>query len=209
MNWLIRDVLIVPPLEEMPFDGWVEIVDDRIAAVGRGRREPGAGQAVIEGGGNALIPGLVNTHAHSHSSLTRGSAEGLALEKWLLVIHREQAQLTDEQAYVGALATYAEALLSGTTTIVDMYIRPEPALKAARDIGVRAVIVPYVADTKPFAPSLERNARMLEGARDPDDRVQVWVGLHDLESCSDTSVCEGAELARKHRTGLHLHCSET
>ena len=167
------------------------------------------GHAVIEGKGAALIPGFVNTHAHSHSSLTRGSAEGLPLEGWLTVIEREQAQLSDEQAYVGALATYAEALLSGTTTIVDMCIRPEPALKAARDIGIRAVIVPYVADTKPFAPSLERNARMLEGARDPDDRVQVWVGLHDLESCSDASVREGAELARAHGTGLHLHCSET
>jgi hypothetical protein len=49
MSWLIRDVLIVPPLGEMPFDGWVEVVDDQIAAVGRGRREPNAGQAVAIG----------------------------------------------------------------------------------------------------------------------------------------------------------------
>jgi 5-methylthioadenosine/S-adenosylhomocysteine deaminase len=208
MSWLIRDVLIIPPLGEAPFDGWVEIDEDKITAVGHGRREARAGQAVIEGGGNALIPGLVNTHAHSHSSLTRGSAEGMALEKWLLVIQREQAQLTDEQAYVGALATYAEALLSGTTTIVDMCIRPEPALNAARDIGIRAVMVPYVADTMPFAPSLERNARLLETA-DKEGRVRVWVGLHDLESCSDDLVREGAKLARAHGVGVHLHCSET
>ena len=79
----------------------------------------------------------------------------MTLEKWLVVIQREQEQLTDEHAYVGALATYAEALLSGTTTIVDMCIRPRSALAAARDIGIRAVIVPYVADTMPFAPSLQ------------------------------------------------------
>jgi 5-methylthioadenosine/S-adenosylhomocysteine deaminase len=208
MSWLIRDVLIVPPKGEAPFDGWVEIDEDKITAVGRGRREAGAGHVVIEGRGNALIPGLVNTHAHSHSSLTRGSAEGMTLENWLLVIQREQSQLTDEQAYVGALATYAEALLSGTTTIVDMCIRPEPALSAARDIGIRAVIVPYVADTMPFAPSLERNARLLETA-DKKGRVQVWVGLHDLESCSDDVMREGAKLARARGVGLHLHCSET
>jgi hypothetical protein len=29
MNFLIRDVLIVPPLGESPFDGWVEIVTIR------------------------------------------------------------------------------------------------------------------------------------------------------------------------------------
>ena len=83
----------------------------RLSAAETPRRR--AGQYVIEGAGAALLPGFVNTHAHSHSSLTRGSAEGLPLEGWLAVIEREQARLTDEQAYVGALATYAEALLSG------------------------------------------------------------------------------------------------
>ena len=205
---LIRDVLVVPH-NEMPFYGWVTVQDSYITAVGRGRREAQNGQSVIEGHGGALLPGFVNTHAHSHSSLTRGSAEGLPLEGWIEVIEREQTKLTDEQAYVGALATYAEAMLSGTTSIVDMCIRPEPALAAARDIGIRATIVPYVADTKPFAPTLEQNARLLERTDDSEGRVRVWVGLHDLESCSDGAVRAGAELARTHRTGLHLHCSET
>jgi cytosine/adenosine deaminase-related metal-dependent hydrolase len=43
-----------------------------------------------------------------------------------------RAVLTDEQAYVGALATYAEALLSGTTHHF-RYVHP-PAF----DIGIRA-----------------------------------------------------------------------
>jgi len=206
---LIRDVLVIPPRGETPFHGWVAVDGDRIAGVGSGRREAQPGQTLVDGGGAALLAGFVNIHAHSHSSLTRGSAEGLPLEGWLQVIEREQARLTDEQAYVGALATYAEALLSGTTTIVDMCIRPEPALGAARDIGIRAVIVPYVADTKTFTPTLEDNARLLERADDSNGRLRVWVGLHDLESCSDDSVRAGAELARAHRTGLHLHCSES
>jgi cytosine/adenosine deaminase-related metal-dependent hydrolase len=205
---IFRDVLVVPPLGEAPFAGWVAVADTTIAAVGRGAPEPRADQRVIEGNGAALLPGFVNTHAHSHSSLTRGSAEGLPLERSLAVIEQEQAQLTDEQAYIGGLATYAEALLSGTTTIVDMCLRPEPAMAAAREIGIRAVIVPYVADTKPFAPSLRDNARLLEtGER--DGRVQLWVGVHDLESCSDDCIRAAGELARKHHTGLHLHCAET
>jgi 5-methylthioadenosine/S-adenosylhomocysteine deaminase len=205
---LIRNVLVVPPFGVTPFYGWVAVAGDRISDVRRGDRARQDGETVIDGGGNALIPGFVNTHAHSHSSLTRGSAEGLPLDGWLAVIEREQAHLGDEQAYIGALATYAEALLSGTTTIVDMCIRPAPALAAARDIGMRAVIVPYVADTKAFAPTLDENARLLESAAQTD-KVQVWVGLHDLESCHDDSVREGAALARAHATGLHLHCSET
>ncbi len=205
----IRDVLVAPGTGEAPFHGWVEIQGESIAAVGRGTDSSTGGQhRVIDGGGAALLPGFVNTHAHSHSSLTRGSAEGVPLEAWLAVIENEQAQLTDEQAYVGALATYAEALLSGTTTILDMCLRPEPAMAAARDIGIRAVIVPYVADEKPFAPSLARNAELL-AAMQADARVRVWVGVHDLESCSDATIRAAAELARKHRVGLHLHCSES
>ena len=41
------------------------------------------------------------------------------------------------------------------------------------------------------------------------DRVRLWVGVHDLESCSDDCIRAAGELAREHRTGLHLHCSET
>ena len=67
MNFLIRDLLIVPPLGESPFDGWVEIVDDKIAAVGRGRRQAGAGQAVIEGGG-CSDSRLVNTRTPIRAS---------------------------------------------------------------------------------------------------------------------------------------------
>src|SRR5262245_32478020 len=118
---LIRDVLILPP-SGAPFHGWVTIAGNQIAEIGHGERDALPGQSVIEGRGGALLPGFVNTHAHSHSSLTRGSAEGLPLEGWIQVIEREQTKLSDEQAYVGALATYAEAMLSGTTSIVDMCI---------------------------------------------------------------------------------------
>ena len=41
-GWLIRDVLVVPPLGETPFHGWVEVDGSRIAAVGRGDAMPRA-----------------------------------------------------------------------------------------------------------------------------------------------------------------------
>jgi 5-methylthioadenosine/S-adenosylhomocysteine deaminase len=205
---LIRDALIVSPGDEKPFYGWVEITGSVISGVSAGNAPASAGD-IIDGRDCALLPGFVNTHAHSHSSLTRGSAEGVALDQWLAVIEREQSRLTAEQARAGALATYAEALLSGTTTMVDMCLQPEAAFAAARDIGIRAVIAPYVADTKPFTPTLAATAALLDQAAKLDDRVRVWVGLHDLESCSDEQVVAGVALARRYGAGIHLHCSET
>jgi len=196
---LIRDALVVT---EAPFRGWVSIEGNRIFQVGRG--EPPKSENIIDARGGALIAGLINTHAHSHSSLTRGSAEGMALEAWIGAVIREQRRLTPEQAYVGALATYAEALLSGTTTILDMCLFPEEALRAAEEIGIRALIAPYVADTMPFAPRLDRTAALLRKAKN-----KVWVGLHDLETCSDEQIRAGVELALENGSGVHLHCAES
>lgn len=208
---LIHDALIISDAEAngLPFNGWVRIHDRHIAAVGRSS-PPSAAQPtrVIDGTNRALIPGLVNAHAHSHSSLTRGSAEGLALTDWLRLIEREQAHLTEEQAYAGALSTYCEALLSGTTLIVDMCLHPAPALQAAREIGIRALIVPYVADTKPFTLSLKQ-VEPLFAASPQDQQVQVCCGLHDLESCSDEQIRRGVAMAEQYSVRLHLHCSET
>lgn len=208
---LIRDALIVPcdAAGSEPFFGWVTVRGTRIADVGAGTPADAPVGRVIDANGRALVPGFVNSHAHSHSSLTRGSAEGLALAEWIGTIEREQARLTDDDAYVAALATYGEMLLAGITTVVDMCLRPEAAMRAAREIGIRCVIAPYVLDGRPFAPTLADVARLLEARTTADERLSVWVGLHDLESCADETIRAGAALARAFGTGLHLHCAET
>ncbi len=150
----------------MPFHGWVTVQDSHDRR-GRTRATRRAGRPVRHRGRRrGLVAGLRQyPRPFAFQPHPRQRRRACRSKAGLQVIEREQAQLTDEQAYVGALATYAEAMLSGTTSIVDMCVRPEPALAAARDIGIRAMIVPYVADTKPFAPTLEQNARLLEARR--------------------------------------------
>lgn len=208
--WL-HDALIVPGArpEQVPFFGWIHVQDGLIRDMGRGDAPRDRVGLSIDCAGDVLLPGLINLHAHSHSSLTRGSAEGVSLEDWLAQVEQEQRLLTEDDAYVAALGTYAEALLSGTTTILDMCLRPDAALRAAETLGIRAIIAPYVADTKPFTPTLATAARLLEQFRSHPGTVSVWVGLHDLESCSDRQIQDGVALAKTFGTGLHLHCSES
>ena len=208
---LIRDALVVPADgQTVPFSGWVEIAGSRIKAVGHGAAPSVPPDVrVIDAQHCALIPGLVNTHAHSHSSLTRGTAEGVELDRWIATIEREQSRLTDEDAYVAALATYGEMLLSGTTTAMDMCLRPEPAMRAAQAIGMRVVIAPYVLDRAAFAPKLGDVRALLKMHGASNGLVSLWVGLHDLEGCADDTIAAGAQLAQEFSTGLHLHCAET
>ena len=206
---LIHDALVVAsPGTAEPFFGWVKLHGTCIESLGKGEPPEAAGARVIDARGGILIPGLVNTHAHSHSSLTRGSAEGMALEPWLMAGMREQTRLTAQQARVSAFATYGEALLSGTTAVMDMCLMPEVAREAAREIGIRAVIAPRVADRMSLAVKLDRAGAMIAANRS-GDRVQTCVGLHDLESASDDLIREGVALAKAYGVRVHLHCAES
>lgn len=110
------------------------------------------GTQVLEASGGHLTPGLVNTHTHLFQAGLRGIGEGLPLLAWLSAVGEEAARLTPERAYATAAAAAAEALRSGTTTLVEhMWPHPSPevhdaVLRALRDSGVRAVLCRGVAD---------------------------------------------------------------
>jgi 5-methylthioadenosine/S-adenosylhomocysteine deaminase len=205
---LINNVLVVDA-EAAPFRGWVLVHGRHIEQVGAGAPPDRPRDQIVDGRGWPLMPGLVNAHAHSHSTLTRGTAENLPLEEWLPRIFKEVRGMTDELAYQAGLVSYAEALLSGTTCIVDMCVNPEAASRAAERLGIRVVLAPYVGDRIDFAPSLSRTEALIRRFAHADSRVQVWVGLHEAESSSDAQIREAVTMARHYGVGIHTHCSET
>lgn len=129
----------------------VHLADGRVRALlPHGELPPG--EIVLDGAGGHLTPGLVNTHTHLFQAGLRGIGEGLPLLAWLSAVGEEAALLTPERAYATATAAAAEALRSGTTTLVEhMWPHPSPdvhdaVLRALRDSGVRAVLCRGVAD---------------------------------------------------------------
>ncbi|MEU8881848.1 amidohydrolase family protein [Streptomyces hydrogenans] len=129
----------------------VHLAGGRITAISEHGELPHAGE-VLDGHGGHLTPGLVNTHTHLFQAGLRGIGEGLGLLAWLGAVGEEAALLTPERAYATAAAAAAEALRSGTTTLVEhMWPHPSPAvhdavLRALEDSGVRAVLCRGVAD---------------------------------------------------------------
>jgi 5-methylthioadenosine/S-adenosylhomocysteine deaminase len=213
---IIHDTLLIPnsPLLPTALKGWIHISGDKIISIEEGEYSPSTNpvpedKTLIDGSKWALLPAFSNTHAHSHSSLTRGSAEGLSLAAWLEIVEREQRRLSEEDAYIAALCSYAEALLSGTGSLIDMCLFPNAAMQAANEIGLKVGVAPYVADTKKFTPSMEETVKLLERTPPEDDFVKVWCGLHDLESCSDTQIRQAVEIAEHFNAPIHMHCSET
>ncbi len=119
-------------------DGAVAVTDGRIARIGPAAEIGRDAREVVDAGGRLLMPGLINTHCHAGCSLFRGLVEGLSLEPWLEQVWRaEGAILTKETCRLGARLGLGELLLSGVTTVMDMYWHPRQTVAAARDLGMR------------------------------------------------------------------------
>jgi len=193
-------------------DGAVLVEDGRIAAVDTlpalQATHPGA--RVKKLGNAVLMPGLVN--AHAHSGFLRGTAEHLPVWDWLtLHINPMHRMLQPHEAEAASWLCYAESVLAGTTTVVDMWRFMEGSAKAAEAIGNRLVAVPYVGEHSDYDyfDTLDMNEALIESwHRKAGGRVNVWVGLEHLFYADEKGQQRAVELAKKHSTGFHTHCSE-
>lgn len=157
-----------------------------------------------------LIPGLVNSHVHS--GFLRGTAEHLPVWDWLtLHVNPMHRVLRPDEAEAASWLCYAESLLCGTTTVVDMWRYMEGSARAAKQIGIRLVAVPYVGEHPEYNyfDTLDMNEAMLEAwHRKADGRINVWVGLEHPFYSDDNGHRRAIELSKRFDTGFHTHCSE-
>ncbi|WP_394891599.1 amidohydrolase family protein [Mesorhizobium sp. AaZ16] len=122
-------------------DGGVAVENGRIAsAASSAELAPLSANAkrVVDGSGHILMPGIINTHCHAADSLFRGLVEDLALEPWLQTVWKaEGAILNPDTSRLGSVLGFAELLLSGVTTVMDMFWYPTETVRAARTVGIR------------------------------------------------------------------------
>ena len=105
-----------------PFVGSVGVRDGRIAWVTREKLEKSACDRWIDGTDRILMPGLVNAHCHGDMTLARGLGDDMTLleqnqafadTNWFYTL------IDDDDRYASRQLTYCEALLSGTTFILE------------------------------------------------------------------------------------------
>lgn len=193
--------------------GGVLVRDDRIVAVG-----PAAELAVQaptarrkDYGRAILMPGLIN--AHCHSGLLRGTAEGLPLWDWLrLFIDPMHRVLQPGDAEAASWLCYGESLLAGTTTAVDMWRFMAGSARAAEQLGLRVVMVPYVGEAEGFDyfDTLDDNERLIRdwhGAA--NGRINVWVGVEHQFYFTPEACRRAVRLCETYGVGLHTHSNES
>ena len=100
----------------------------------------------LDGGGQILMPGLVNGHCHGDMGLLRGRGDGMTLaeQNEAFASHNWfQDFMSDEDRLLARRLTYVEALLSGTTFICEnMYWSlGERAVEVMVETGIQGALV--------------------------------------------------------------------
>jgi putative selenium metabolism protein SsnA len=183
---------------------------------------PKPGEAVEDCRGRLVLPGFVCAHTHLYSALSRGMpgppaeprsfAEMLGRVWWKL-----DEAMTDETTYYAAMIGAVDAIRAGTTTIVDHHASPN-AIPGSLDIirealgvvGVRGVLCYEVTDRGGMRrrdAGLAENDRFLSATR-TDTQFRGLVGAHASFTLRDSSLAALGDLARYHRTGIHIHAAE-
>src|SRR5438552_1806945 len=127
MATLIRNGIVLPMADasrRVLDPGSVLVDGDSIVAVGAVEAldaDPRAQEAdVVDATDHAVVPGLHNCHLHS--GLSRGTAEAMSLWDWLKAyVDPAHKALTPEIARAASMQCYAESLLAGTTSVMDMW----------------------------------------------------------------------------------------
>src|SRR6201747_1686752 len=112
------------PARRVLTDGAVAFssTDGPILAVGPSAlvREQHPDGEVVDCSGSVVLPGFVNTHTHLFQTLLKGLGDDRVLSDWFTTMTGPSAvELTEDDVYAGALHGCAEALTTGTTTLLD------------------------------------------------------------------------------------------
>jgi 5-methylthioadenosine/S-adenosylhomocysteine deaminase len=164
---------------------------------------------------HALIPGLVNAHAHAAMSLLRGVGDDLPLAQWLQerIWPLERELVSAEFTYDGTLLAAVEMLRAGITCCNDMYFFPAEVAQALRRVGLRASVgIATIELPSRYATSADDYLRKGLAARDAlkgDPLITFTLAPHAPYTVSDTVLERIATLAEELDLPVHMHVHET
>jgi putative selenium metabolism protein SsnA len=199
-------------------DADLVLAGDRVHSVGPAP----AGVHRRDCSGMVIVPGAVCAHHHLYSALARGMPFRLAppadfTQILQRVWWRLDRALDEASVRASALAAGLEALLAGTTTVVDHHSSPN-AIDGSLDIiadalgqlGIRSVLCYEVTDRdgpERATAGLAENARFLAAAS-KRPLARGMMGAHASFTLSDDTLAACVDGAMTAGAGIHIHVAE-
>lgn len=189
-----------------------------------------------------IIPGLVNSHTHGNGGLSKGIGDQWSLELLLNALPWVGASRAAEHKHLATLLNAVELVERGCTACYDLcYEFPVPTqegmeamVDAYKQVGLRAVIAPMVADVsfyrsipglidalpedakdRAFGMPTGGTDRMLDALRSiarhwahPSDRLRLGIAPTIPQHCTREFLIGCGEIAREHGLAIQSHISE-
>ena len=198
-------------------NAYVAIDGTKIASVGTERPE-GDFDQIIDGTGQVLMPGFVNTHTHVPMTPMRGYGGGHNLQDWLHNFIFPAEAKWDERAIAASTDLgLAEMIASGVTCIADMYSYTGTIAERVLNAGMSANLScggVYFGDPADFSPDTcgdcAAQRRITEQwHKAGDGRILIDASIHGEYTSSAPLWQWMADYARDNGLRMHVHISET
>ncbi len=151
MTTIIQNALLLPCERDLSVidPGFVMIKKDRISAIGAGPGPDDPEATVIDAGGDLVMPGMINPHAHLPMTLFRGLGEDVDDRLFRYVLPMERKFVTPRMVRIGTSLAAWESIRAGVTTVADMYYYESEVGKILDTAGLRGVVGQTIADFNP------------------------------------------------------------
>ncbi|MEL6961550.1 MAG: amidohydrolase family protein [Pseudomonadota bacterium] len=214
---------------------WIRIRRGIIDEIAKAPLPSIADEQIIDAREQVICPGMVNAHAHSPLSATKGTTDRMDHPTFMWTNQKDTMGWTADEARAVTTLAAADMLRHGITAVIDHV--PEqnasletvaPIVETWRDSGLRAAIAlrifdgryddigdgGYVADQNqlralPTDDLLDMCQEAIERWHQPSQGLQIFIGPSNSERCSDRLLADGHRLATDQSTGFHAHLLET
>src|SRR5471032_356289 len=186
---------------------------------------------VYDGRGKALLPGLINCHAHMAAVLERGFNEDFGFPNSARLAVRPASLLQGEENTLMVTVAALEAIRTGTTTIVENSAGIGRSAAALAQSGLRCVFAESIRDSEnvagPMSPDglfrsetprfsaklrdegLQRVTDLFTAWHGKNGRISVFPAANLAETSSPELLKAIRAFAEQHDLGYTIHLSQS
>jgi 5-methylthioadenosine/S-adenosylhomocysteine deaminase len=196
----------------------ISISKGRIASIRPHSASPSISPAdkksrVIDANGLHAFPSFRNAHTHVAMVLLRGYGDDMPLMEWLRTrIWPAEAQLTNDDVYAGARLGILEMIRGGTTFFNEMYWHRPALVRAAEELGVRAMVGQTIINAGGEELLQQQKNDLERLAEEPvskSGRVKLCAAPHSIYTTKPDELRWVSEIAERYGLLVHIHLSES
>lgn len=217
MRTVIKNVIVVTMNEarEIFSPGYLLFEHDTIIAAGPMKElteEILAGASQIDGKQGILMPGMVNLHTHMGMIPFRGLGDDCKDRLRVFLIPMENKAMDEEMVYLSTRYAAGEMLLSGVTSVLDMYYYEEEAARAMDEMGIRGIAGQTVMDegacdfSDPYE-AISYGERLIKKYHS-HPRISACIAPHGTSTCSSEVLKAAYSIDSSYEVPFTLHTAE-